>query len=170
MNYRIITFIAILALLCLAEAGQKKTTAPIYEYHTPVSLVGTITREYDMAFVDSDLSPMTDPEKVNRAVVEAQRKWPDDKTGTRVPSPHLILHLEQPIALREPLNRNESGLEPAEKNVTEIDLGAESKMAVAEKDLGKVKFVVTGKLWHGNTVHHLRAVMMEVSGVGLAGK
>lgn len=128
-------------------------------YGELITLTGTITREYDMAFVDSDQGPLSDPDKVARAVADYRRTHPADPSRLHEPIPHFILHLEKPLAVRE---GERDGLHPAEEAVSEIDLGS---VAVDDKDLGKRRFQVTGKLWHANTVHHLRAIMMEVKSI-----
>lgn len=124
-----------------------------------ITLTGKITREYDMSFVDSDQGPLGDPDKVARAVADYKRTHPADKSRLHEPIPHFILHLDKPISVRE---GERDGVHPAEGAVSEIDLGP---VAVPEKDLGKREFAVTGKLWHANTVHHLRPIMMEVKSI-----
>ncbi|MHA3770053.1 hypothetical protein ACXR0O_00785 [Verrucomicrobiota bacterium sgz303538] len=127
-------------------------------YEKPVSLTGTIVREFDMSFVDSDLGPIQDPKEVARAVAEARRKHPIEESKPHEPFPHFILRLEKPISLRA---ESADGLHPEERNISEIDLGG-SVQGVTEKDLGKTRFVVSGTLSDAMTVHHLRPVIMQV--------
>lgn len=131
------------------------------EYDKQVTLSGSLTREYDMSYIDSDLSPMTDPDAVERAVIEARRKHPADKPALHAAIAHFILHLDKPIALR---NGPADGLHPAAQEIVEIDLGSipPAQFQLFADALGKTRFTIAGKLWHANTVHHLRAIMMEV--------
>ena len=143
-------------LFTLVAAGGLHASEPkVLSYGKPVSLTGTVVREFDLAFVDSDHSPTQDVKEVTRVVAEAKRKRPADESKLHEPSPHLILRLDHPVSLQV------DGTQPKEANVSEIDLGG-SEHRFKEKELGKARFVASGSLWHAETVHHLRPVMMNV--------
>ena len=154
--------ISLIMAVYLANAIDKAIPAEPkqLQYSEVITLTGTITREYDMSFVDSDQGPLSDPDKVARAVADYKHTHPANKSRLHESVPHFILHLDNSITVREGAKDD---LHPAERAVSEIDLGS---VAVDDKDLGKRRFQVTGKLWHANTVHHLRPIMMEVGAVG----
>jgi hypothetical protein len=132
----------------------------LVDYDKPVTLTGVIIREWDMSFVDSDQSPLQDPKEVARIVAT----HPVDKSRPHTPVLHLILHLDTPITVQKGAD---DGLHPEERAIYEIDLGGgpADKLRIVGKALGKGHFVVTGKLWHAETVHHLRNIMMEVTDI-----
>jgi hypothetical protein len=112
-----------------------------------------------MSFVDSDIGPLNNPEEVARAVAEARRRHPVDKSRPHNPIPHLILRLEKPISIKE---KPGEPLYPEERNISEIDLGGTGNR-VRKDQLGHTRFIVTGTLWHAHNVHHLRPIQMSVS-------
>jgi hypothetical protein len=152
--------------MLLAMTGAVRAGETI-RYERPLTLTGVFIREWDMSWVDSDLSPMQDSKEVAKAVAEARRNGTLDDSRPHDPVPHLILRLDKPISVSG-LKGND--LYPEERNVREIDVQDASDdqkflKVVTDKDLGRTRFAVTGTLWHANTVHHLRPVMMTTTGV-----
>jgi hypothetical protein len=127
-------------------------------YNQPVTLTGTIVREWDMTFVDSDLGPMQDAKAVARAVAEARRRETDPSKSHEA-FPHLILRLDHAVSV---LPKSGDSLNEAEHKVTEIDLSAIQR-GQPEKEWGKTRYTVSGSLSHAMTVHHLRPVTMKVT-------
>jgi hypothetical protein len=70
------------------------------DYNRSAKLSGIIRREFDMSFVDSDMSPLTDPKEVAKAVKAAQHN-PAAGAISREAVPHWILQLDKPISLRK---------------------------------------------------------------------
>ncbi len=126
----------------------------------PVTLGGTVIREFDMSFVDSDLSPIRNPAEVAQAVAEAKSKHAADPARVGKPVPHLILQLERPITVT-----SADPVHTKAHEIREIDLLGGGANGVTEKELGKARFVVSGTLWEAETVHHLRPVIMIVTGI-----
>lgn len=155
---------AAIAAIAIAAGAPPAGGPQAVEYDKPVTLTGTITREYDMSFVDSDQGPLSDPKEVARVVAQARKEHPVDNSRPHDPIPHYILHLDKPITVPEGAHDD---LHPEERNVSEIDLDGTTTVPVDA--LGKGKFVVTGKLWHAETVHHLRPIEMTVSSLKPAG-
>lgn len=162
MYHKIFRNAALAALFSAGIATAFADNSREVDYGKPVTLAGTITAEYDMSFVDSDLSPLKDPKAVARAVADAERKHPHGKSKLKRPVRHFILRLDQPLVIRE---GTDDGLHPEMHNVREIDLGtpAMGRYRIPDEALGKVRFTVTGRLWHASTVHHLRPIMMDVT-------
>lgn len=136
-------FVAVCGLPLILIGGFSRAPAAEPQwlnYDEPVTLTGTIVREYDMSFVDGDLGPLKDPKAVAKAVAEARRKGPVDESRPHEPLLHWILRLEKPISVRgKPENYS-----PEELNVTEIDLGGigRDKVRIARKAEGRTRFVV----------------------------
>ena len=160
--------ISLLAAISLANAINKSLPAEQQrvDYDKPVTLTGVIIREWDMSFVDSDQSPLQDPKEVARVVAA----HPADKSKLlHNPVLHLILRLDAPITVQKGADY---GLHPEERAVHEIDIGGgpADKLQIAVNAFGKLRFTITGKLSHANTVHHLRSIMMEVAAIKPVGK
>jgi len=134
------------------------------DYDKPISLEGTINREFDMSFVDGDMSPLTDPKEVAKAVAKAKQEHPAKDWKPHDPSPHWILHLDEPISVR---SGPTDDLHPEERNIQEIDLSGNGiwKIEIPHGTLGKARFRITGRLFHSVTVHHLRTIVMDVTDV-----
>jgi hypothetical protein len=141
----------LVALMVIGVSCLSTVRAEELKYQTPVTLKGTVTILYDMAFVDSDMGPVKDPTGI-------KVKFPDpSKANLQKPSRHLILTLNQPISVAAGAH---DGLHPAIKSATEIDLGG------VGKDISDgTSVVVEGKLLHAHTVHHLRDLVMTVSSI-----
>jgi hypothetical protein len=150
--------VSLLAAIYIANAIDKAFPAETrrVEYDKLLTLAGTVTREYDMSFVNGGRSPVTDPREAARIAAEYRRAHPADKSHLHEPIPHLILHLDKPIAVQKGIG---DGLHDAQRAVREIDLGT---AGVPDQALGSRLFAVTGKLRGADTVHHLRPVVMEV--------
>ncbi len=73
----------------------------------------------------------------------------------------MILRLDRPISVR---GKSGDPLAKEEREVSEIDLGGRTE-GVRDEDIGKTRFIVSGTLRHAETVHHLRPIIMEVTGV-----
>ncbi len=145
-----------ITFVILGSLGFSSLRAEELHYETPVTLKGMVTVLYDMSFVDSDMSPVKD-------LKGTKVKFPDpEKADLQKPVRHLILKLEQPISVAAGEN---DGLHPEVKNITEIDLGGSALSADKIQITDGSSVSVTGKLWHANTVHHLREIMMNVSSI-----
>ncbi|RYD79691.1 MAG: hypothetical protein EOP84_12725 [Verrucomicrobiaceae bacterium] len=147
------------SLLLITAGGIHAVEPESLSYETPVTIAGTIVREFDMSFVDSDLSPLQNPREVARAVAEARRRGPVQDSKQREPHAHFILRLEKPVSIRA---ESPDKFHPEERNVSEIDLGG-SVQGITEMDFGKTRYVVSGTLSPAMTVHHLRPITMKVT-------
>ena len=148
--------------------GTAQDRAAELDYDVLVKLRGTLTREWDMSFVNDDLGSMTDWKQVRKAESAAALESPRPGTYPRRAAPHLILHLKTPVSIRAGAP---DGLHEEEKSVSEIDVTDANFQTVKHLPAGALNgapITVTGKLWHGMTRHHLRPIMMDVQAVGAA--
>ncbi|HWB60500.1 MAG TPA: hypothetical protein VG733_13475 [Chthoniobacteraceae bacterium] len=161
--------ISLLAAICIVNAINRALPArqpvpPRLQYDRTVTLTGSLSREFDMAFVDGSLAPTKDADAAEKVAGEELRDNPSGTPVLRAPIPHLILRLDKPITVQK--NGNDGF--PAEQNITEIDLGdvpyGRFQIYADSLDNGR-HFAVTGTLSHSSTDHHLRAITLNVADI-----
>ena len=153
----------ILGALCLTSAFDCIAAEPRWlDYNRPVKLSGIIVKEFDMSFVNSDISPVTDPKEAEKLAKQERKKGPPLGAFPKEPVLHWILRLDSPISMRD--GHNDSY--PEERNISEIDMGGpgiNEGIHIGRRAYGTTHFLVSGKLWHACTIHHLRQAMLELS-------
>ena len=115
-----------------------------------------------MSFVNSDISPVTDPKEAEKLAKQERKKGPPLGAFPKEPVLHWILRLDSPISMRD--GHNDSY--PEERNISEIDMGGpgiNEGIHIGRRAYGTTHFLVSGKLWHACTIHHLRQAMLELS-------
>ena len=161
--------LSLLMAVCLANAidraipeGTQQEQGRL-QYDRTVTLTGTLSREFDMAFVGGSYAPTENAGAAELASAEALRYHPSKAPQLRAPIPHLILRLDQPVEVQK--GKGETA--PAEREVSEIDLGdlPDGEFHVYAEALGQGRYAVTGRLLHASTEHQLRAITLAVADI-----
>ena len=161
--------ISLLGAIFLANAINKALpSAPPQplQYDRAVTLTGTLTQEFDMAFVDASVAPLKDPAVAEMVATEARRDHPGGTT-LRAPIPHLILRLDKPVSVQAAGNAL-----PAARDIAEIDLGdiPSGQFHLYGVATGSGRYTVTGTLSHASNEHHLRPLVLQVAEIKPAGQ